>query len=176
MKLRKEIIVTCCVLIASFGIVLTGCGNGSGEKKEEKYVESNSEKNTETNSGKNVENNAEKSTQSNTNKNVDSNNSKDAEKLYVGTWEAKVVEYDGEEYNVREIMGAFEATFHKDGTCSLLHEGDTTGGKWEPAEEGVKITENTGVEYTLPYQDEKLIMEIPIEEKSVIYYFEKKKK
>ena len=87
----------------------------------------------------------------------------------------KVVEYDGKEYDAKEIIGAFEATFHEDGTCSLLQEDNATDGKWEPAEEGVKITENSGFEYTLPYQDKKLVMELPVGEVSVIYYFEKKK-
>ena len=53
MKLKKEIIVACCVIIACLGIVLTGCGNGSGdtdaESNTEKYVEDSGDADVENN-------------------------------------------------------------------------------------------------------------------------------
>ena len=179
MKMKKTIIVLCCVIIAAMGIVLTGCGNGSGDKNAEsnteKYVESNSDKSMGSNSDKDTESNTEKNTENNVVKSTESNSVKDAENLYVGTWESKIAEYDGNEYDVKEIIGVYEVTFNADGTYSLLQEGYTTSGKWEPVEEGVKVIEKSGYEYCLTYKDEKLIMDIVIGEISVTYYFEKKK-
>ena len=92
----------------------------------------------------------------------------------MGTWVSKVAECGGIESDVEEIMGAFEITFNADGTYSWLQQGDTSNGKWELSEEGVKIIEKSGVEFSLTNKDEKLIMDIPIGDISVIYYFEKK--
>ena len=39
MKLKKIIIVTCCVIIASLGILLTGCGK-SNDSNSDKYADS----------------------------------------------------------------------------------------------------------------------------------------
>lgn len=44
MKLKRTIILACCVIIASMGIVLTGCSNSSSDKdaesSSEKYADS----------------------------------------------------------------------------------------------------------------------------------------
>ena len=194
MKLKKEIIVACCVIIACLGIVLTGCGNGSGdtdaesntekyvedsgdadvENNTEKYVEDSGDADAENNTEKYVEDSGDTDAENNTEKYVEDSGDTDAESPYVGTWVSKVAECGGIESDVEEIMGAFEITFNADGTYSWLQQGDTSNGKWELSEEGVKIIEKSGVKFSLTNKDEKLIMDIPIGDISVIYYFEKK--
>ena len=39
MKLKRTIVLTCCVIIASLGIALTGCSNSSSDKAAESTSE-----------------------------------------------------------------------------------------------------------------------------------------
>ena len=163
MKMKKTIIVTCCVLIASFGIVLTGCGNGSDDKK----AESNTEKY--------VENTTESNTEESTENNVD----KYADSPYVGSWVATVAEYEGVEYDAEEIIQASEFIFHADGTGKFIGDDGGEGLKldieWEPTEDGLKFTDYAGEGY-FTYKDGKLLMDVELQSGgSKTAHFEKQK-
>ena len=133
MKLKKLIImVVYCVIIASMGIALTGCGNSSGMN-----VESSTETNTESSTETNDEN------------------------RYLGTWAATVMESDeGDVYDVEESIGAYEFTFNADNTFSGGINGDVSDGTWELTEDGVKIMEPNGVSAEYIYKEGELICRI----------------
>lgn len=147
MKLKKLIImVVCCVIIASMGIALTGCGNSS-------------DKDAGNSSGMNVESS------------TDTND----KNRYLGTWAATVMESDeGDVYDVEESIGAYEFTFNADNTFSGSINGDVSDGTWEPTEDGVKIMEPNGVSAEFIYKDGELLWKIDMADVKVTCHFVKK--
>ena len=103
MTMKKSISLLCCVIIASMGIILTGCGNSSNNKDSE-------------NSGE-----------------------KYADSPYVGTWEAKVAEYEGVKYDAEEAIGGAALMIDEDGTAIYFGGGTRIDDKWDPTEDGLKL-------------------------------------
>lgn len=171
MKLKKLIImVVCCVIIASMGITLTGCGNSS-DKDSGKNSGVNSESSTETNVESSTETNAENSTDTNAKSSTEMND----ENRYLGTWAATVMESDeGDVYNVEESIGAYEFTFNADNTFSGSINGDVSDGTWELTEDGVKIMEPNGVSDEFIYKDGELLWKIDMADVKVTCHFVKK--
>ena len=142
MKMKKTIIVLCCVIIASIGIVLTGCGSSGSDK------------------------------------NAESSSDKYADSPYVGTWEAKFVEYEGNQYDAEEAIGGAALMIDEDGTAIYMGSGTRIDDKWEPTEDGLKIWKEGGTEegiYNIVYKDEMLIMDVETETEGELMtiYFEK---
>ena len=155
MKLKKLIImVICCVIIASMGIALTGCGNSSDKD-----------------AGNNTDTNIERSSDTN----VESNTDKNDENRYLGTWAATVLESDeGDVYDVEESIGAYEFTFNADNTLSGSINGDVYDGTWELTEDGVKTIEPNGVSVEFTYKDGELLWNIDMADVKVTVHFVKK--
>ena len=155
MKLKKLIImVVCCVIIASMGIALTGCGNSSDKD-----------------AGNNTDTNIERSSDTN----VESNTDKNDENRYLGTWAATVMESDeGDVYDVEESIGAYEFTFNADNTLSGSINGDVYDGTWELTEDGVKTIEPNGVSVEFTYKDGELLWNIDMADVKVTVHFVKK--
>ena len=139
MKMKKSISLLCCVIIASMGIILTGCGNSSNNKDSE-------------NSGE-----------------------KYADSPYVGTWEAKVAEYEGVKYDAEEAIGGAALMIDEDGTAIYFGGGTRIDDKWEPTEDGLKFTDYAGEGY-FTYKDGKLLMDVELQSGgSTTAHFEKQK-
>ena len=142
MKLKKSISLLCCVIIASMGIILTGCGNSSSDKdveSSEKYADS----------------------------------------PYVGTWEAKVVEYEGNKYDAEEAIGGATLMIDADGTAIYLGGGTRIDDKWEPTEDGLKLWKEGETEddpSILVYKDDMLIVDVETEGELMTLYFEREDK
>ena len=155
MKLKKLIImVVCCVIIASMGSALTGCGNSSN-------------KDAGNSSGMSVESSTETNTESSTETND--------ENRYLETWAATVMESDeGDVYDVEESIGAYEFTFNADNTFSGSINGDVSDGTWELTEDGVKIMEPNGVSAEFIYKDGELLWKIDMADVKVTCHFVKK--
>ena len=155
MKLKKLIImVVCCVIIASIGITMTGCGNSSDKD-----------------AGNNTDTNIERSSDTN----VESNTDKNDENRYLGTWAATVMESDeGDVYDVEESIGAYEFTFNADNTLSGSINGDVYDGTWELTEDGVKTIEPNGVSVEFTYKDGELLWNIDMADVKVTVHFVKK--
>ena len=120
MKLKKSIImVVCCVIIASMGIALTGCGNSSN-------------KDAGNSSGMNVESSTETNAESSTDTNVESNTETNDENRYLGTWAATVMESaEGDVYDYEEKLGVYEITLNADYTTTGKSNDSTfDGGTW----------------------------------------------
>lgn len=169
--MKKTIIVTCCIIIASLGIALTGCGKGNSDKKAESHTEKYVENTTESSTEEYVESSTEESTESNVDKYSDS--------PYVGTWVATVAEYEGVEYDAEEVIQASKFIFHVDGTGIFIGDdggdGLTLDIEWEPTEDGLKFTDYGGEGY-FTYKDGKLLMDVELESGgSTTAYFEKQK-
>ena len=164
MKLKKLIImVVCCVIIASMGIALTGCGNSSSDK-----AAGNS-------SGTNVESNTDTNVKSSDDMTAESNTDTNDENRYLGTWAATVMESDeGDVYDVEESIGAYEFTFNADNTFSGGINGDVSDGTWELTEDGVKIMEPNGVSAEFTYQDGELIWDLEMGDVKATIHFVKK--
>ena len=155
MKLKKIINVVCCVIIASIGITMTGCGNSSSDKD----------------AGNNTDTNIESSVDTNVESNTDTND----ENRYLGTWTATVMESDeGDVYDVEESIGAYEFTFNDDNTFSGSINGDVSDGTWELTEDGVKIMEPNGVSAEFTYKDGELLWKIDMADVKVTCHFVKK--
>ena len=154
MKLKKIINVVCCVIIASIGITMTGCGNSS-------------DKDAGNSSGMNVE--------SSTETNAESSTETNDENRYLGTWAATVMESDeGDVYDVEESIGANEFTFNADNTLSGSINGDVYDGTWELTEDGVKTIEPNGVSVEFTYKDGELLWNIDMADVKVTVHFVKK--
>lgn len=154
MKLKKIINVVCCVIIASIGITMTGCGNSSDKD-----------------AGNNTDTNIERSSDTN----VESNTDKNDENRYLGTWAATVMESDeGDVYDVEESIGAYEFTFNADNTLSGSINGDVYDGTWELTEDGVKTIEPNGVSVEFTYKDGELLWNIDMADVKVTVHFVKK--
>ena len=140
MKMKKSISLLCCVIIASMGIILTGCGNSSNNKDSE-------------NSGE-----------------------KYADSPYVGTWEAKVAEYEGVKYDAEEAIGGAALMIDEDGTAIYFGGGTRIDDKWEPTEDGLKLWkegENEQDPSIFIYKDDMLIVDVETEGKLMTLYFER---
>ena len=163
MKLKKLIImVVCCVITASMGIALTGCGNSS-------------DKDAGNSSGMNVESSTETNAENSTDTNVESSTETNDENRYLGTWAATVMESDeGDVYDVEESIGAYEFTFNADNTFSGSINGDVSDGTWELTEDGVKIMEPNGVSAEFIYKDGELLWKIDMADVKVTCHFVKK--
>ena len=163
MKLKKLIImVVCCVIIASMGIALTGCGNSS-------------DKDAGNSSGMNVESNTDTNVKSSDDMTAESNTDTNDENRYLGTWAATVMESDeGDVYDVEESIGAYEFTFNADNTFSGGINGDVSDGTWELTEDGVKIMEPNGVSAEFTYQDGELIWDLEMGDVKATIHFVKK--
>lgn len=154
MKLKKIINVVCCVIIASIGITMTGCGNSSDKD-----------------AGNNTDTNIERSSDTN----VESNTDKNDKNRYLGTWAATVMESDeGDVYDVEESIGAYEFTFNADNTLSGSINGDVYDGTWELTEDGVKTIEPNGVSVEFTYKDGELLWKIDMADVKVTVHFVKK--
>ena len=138
MKMKKSISLLFCVIIASMGIILTGCGNSSNNKDSE-------------NSGE-----------------------KYADSPYVGTWEAKVAEYEGVKYDAEEAIGGAALMIDENGTAIYFGGGTRIDDKWEPTEDGLKLWKEgeEGGEIFV-YKDDMLVLELEMEEGLVTAYFGK---
>ena len=138
MKMKKSISLLCCVIIASMGIILTGCGNSSNNKDSE-------------NSGE-----------------------KYADSPYVGTWEAKVAEYEGVKYDAEEAIGGAALMIDEDGTAIYFGGGTRIDDKWEPTEDGLKLWKEGENEQTFfIYKDDMLIVDVETEGELMTLYFER---
>ena len=138
MKMKKTIIVLCCVIIASIGIVLTGCGSSGSDKDAE------------------------------------SSSDKYADSLYVGTWEAKFVEYEGNQYDAVEAIGGAALMINEDGTAIFMGNGVRIDDLCEPTEDGLKLWKEGEdiVEYFV-YKDGNLVLELELEAGHATAYFDK---
>lgn len=138
MKMKKSISLLCCVIIASMGIILTGCGSSSNNKDSE-------------NSGE-----------------------KYADSPYVGTWVAKVAEYEGNKYDAEEAIGGATLMIDADGTAIYLGGGTRIDDKWEPTEDGLKLWKEGENEQTFfIYKDDMLIVDVETEGELMTLYFER---
>ena len=140
MKMKKSISLLCCVIIASMGIILTGCGNSSNNKDSE-------------NSGE-----------------------KYADSPYVGTWEAKVAEYEGVKYDAEEAIGGASLMIEEDGTAIYFGGGTRIDDKWEPTEDGLKLWKEGETEddpSIFVYKDDMLIVDVETEGELMTLYFER---
>lgn len=163
MKLKKTIILACCVIIAALGITLTGCSNSSSDK----YAGNSTDVNVESSTDTNIE--------SSVDTNVESNTDTNDENRYLGTWAATVMESDeGDVYDVEESIGAYEFTFNADNTFSGGINGDVSDGTWELTEDGVKIMEPNGVSDDFTYKDGELLWKIEMADVKVTVHFVKK--
>ena len=98
-----------------------------------------------------------------------------ADSPYVGTWAAKVAEYEGKEYDAEEVIGATSFVFNADGTGTFIGDGLTADIEWEPTKDGLKFTDFGGEE-SFTYQDGKLLLPVQLEDGgSITAYFEKQK-
>ena len=163
MKLKKIIIVTCCVIIASLGILLTGCGNNSTDK-DTANNNVNVETKTETKDEPKTETKDEPKTET-----------KD-ENLYIGTWKATVMESsEGDVYDYEENLGVYEITLNADYTSTGKTNDETfDGGTWELTENGVKIMEPNGVAVDFIYKDGELIWDLEMGDVKAKTHFVKK--
>lgn len=163
MKLKKTIILACCVIIAALGITLTGCSNSSSDKDAGNSTDVNVESSTDTNIESSVDTNVESNTDTND------------ENRYLGTWAATVMESDeGDVYDVEESIGTYEFTFNADNTFSGGINGDVSDGTWELTEDGVKIMEPNGVSDDFTYKDGELLWKIEMADVKVTIHFVKK--
>lgn len=164
MKMRKTISMVCCVIIASMGIALTGCG---GSSSAESTVKSSSAEST-------VESNSAESTveSSSVESTVESSSEKYADSPYVGTWVATVTEYEGTEYDAEEVIGASEFTFNADGTGKFVADGVQLDLELEPTEDGLKFTDFNGDGY-FTYKDKELLLDVETKEIFITTHFEK---
>ena len=138
MKMKKSISLLCCVIIASMGIILTGCGNSSNNKDSENSDE------------------------------------KYADSPYVGTWEAKVAEYEGVKYDAEEAIGGASLMIEEDGTAIYFGGGTRIDDKWEPTEDGLKLWKEGVNEQTFfIYKDDMLIVDVETEGELMTLYFER---
>ena len=155
MKLKKPIILACCVIIASMGITLTGCGNNSSDKDT-------------ANNNVNVETKTETKDEPKT-------ETKD-EDLYIGTWKASIFESaEGDVYDYEEKLGVYEITLNADYTSTGKANDDTfDGGTWELTENGVKITDPNGVSAEYIYKDGELIWDLEMGDVKAKTHFVKK--
>ena len=164
MKLKKLIImVVCCVIIASMGIALTGCGNSS-------------DKDAGNSSGMNVESSTETNAESSTDTNVESSTETNDENRYLGTWAATVMESaEGDVYDYEEKLGVYEITLNADYTTTGKANDNTfDGGTWEHTENGVKITDPNGVSAEYIYKDGELIWDLEMGDVKATIHFVKK--
>lgn len=163
MKLKKPIILACCVIIAALGITLTGCSNSGSDK----VAESSSDMSTESGSDTTAESGTDMNAESDTDTNV--------ENPYVGTWAATVIESsEGDVYDAKESIGVYEITLNADNTFSGLANDDVFDGNWERTEYGAKIMEPNGVSDNYTYKDGELIWEIVIGDIKATVHFVKK--
>ena len=155
MKLKKIINVVCCVIIASIGITMTGCGNSSDKD-----------------AGNNTDTNIERSSDTN----VESNTDKNDENRYLGTWAATVMESaEGDVYDYEEKLGVYEITLNADYTTTGKANDNTfDGGTWELTENGVKITDPNGVSAEYIYKDGELIWDLEMGDVKATIHFVKK--
>ncbi|MCI5503270.1 MAG: hypothetical protein MR410_04060 [Eubacterium sp.] len=160
MKLKRTIVLTCCVIIASLGIALTGCSNSSSDKA----AESTSEVVAESTSEVVAENTSEVVSES-TSEVV-------SESTYMGTWVATVAEYEGTEYSFEETDEIVEFTFRADGTGTFIGDGMNIDIEWAPVEGGLKYTDSAGSS-DLTYKDGRLLWELEIETGLATMYLEK---
>lgn len=171
MKLKKPIILACCVIIAALGITLTGCSNSGSDKAAETsnaiFAESSSDMSTESGSDTTAESGTDMNAESDTDTNV--------ENPYVGTWAATVIESsEGDVYDAKESIGVYEITLNADNTFSGLANDDVFDGNWERTEDGAKIMEPNGVSDNYTYKDGELIWEIVIGDIKATVHFVKK--
>ena len=136
--------------------------------------EDDSEKDTDSSSEKDVDSSSEKDADSNSEKDADSSSEKYADSPYVGTWEAKVVENKGIEYDAEEVIGVSEFTFNADGTGTYIADDTKDEIEWEPTEDGAKFADESGVDY-FTYKDGKLLLNLETEEVSITVHYEKLK-
>ena len=144
MKLKRTIVLTCCVIIASLGIALTGCSNSSSDKAAESTSEVVAENTSEVVS----------------------------ESTYMGTWVASVAEYEGIEYSFEETDEIVEFTFRAGGTGTFIGDGMNIDIEWAPVEGGLKYTDSAGSS-DLTYKDGRLLWELEIETGLATMYLEK---
>ena len=163
MKLKKSTILVCCAIIASMGITLTGCGNNSTDK-DTANNNVNVETKTETKDEPKTETKDEPKTET-----------KD-ENLYIGTWKATVMESpEGDVYDYEENLGVYEITLNADYTSTGKTNDETfDGGTWELTEDGVKITDPTGVAVDFVYKDGELIWDLEMGDVKAKTHFVKK--
>lgn len=154
MNMKKTMILLCCVMIAALGTTLTGCGSSSDESSSDVSTESSSVASAESSSDASAESGSDVSAESGSEKNDDS--------LYVGTWVATVVDYEGVEYSADEVIGPTKYIFNADGTGDFIGDGMSTEIQWEPAEDGVKWSDFGGDSY-FTYQDGKLLLDVDME-------------
>lgn len=154
MKLKKNIILICCVIIAALGTTLTGCGNSNSDKDA-----ANNNVNVETKS----ETKDEPKTETK------------GEDLYIGTWKASVIESDGEVYDYEENIGVYEITINADYTVTGKTDDEThDGGTWELTENGLKITDPNGISAEFIYKDGELIWDLEMGDVKAKTHFVKK--
>lgn len=165
MKIKKTILLLCCVIIASLGIVLTGCGSSNDEGSSDVSTEISGDVSAESSSDASAESGSDASAESGSEKNDDG--------VYVGTWAATVVDYEGDEYSADEFIGPTKFVFNADGTGDFIGDGMSTEIQWEPTEDGVKFSDFGGEEY-LTYKDGKLLLDVNLESGGFItVYLEK---
>ena len=197
MKLKKTIILVCCVMIAALGITLTGCGNNSSDTVADSssmIVESSTDVSAEGSADVRAESpdvsaespdvSAESPDVSAESPDVSAESpdvsaeSPDvsAENPYVGTWEGTIVESsEGEVVDVAEALGAYEITFHADNTFSGVIDQKASGeGTWELTENGLRMMESNGVTSDFIYQDGELLWVIEMLDVKATVHFVKK--
>ena len=145
------------------GITLTGCGNNSSDK-DTANNNVNVETKTETKDEPKTETKDEPKTET-----------KD-ENLYIGTWKATVMESpEGDVYDYEENLGVYEITLNADYTSTGKTNDETfDGGTWELTEDGVKITDPTGVAVDFVYKDGELIWDLEMGDVKAKTHFVKK--
>ena len=190
MKLKKSIVLVCCVMIASLGITLTGCGNNSSDTVADSssmIAESSTDVSAEGSADVRAESpdvSAESPDVSAETPDADAESpdvsaeSPDvsAENPYVGTWEGTIVESsEGEVVDVAEALGAYEITFHADNTFSGVIDQEASGeGTWELTENGLRMMESNGVTSDFIYQDGELLWVIEMLDVKATVHFVKK--
>lgn len=144
MKMKKTIILICCIIIASMGIALTGCGNSSDE--------SSSNMNAESSANTNPENQYLGTWEGTV------ITSSDGEVLY--------------DFSEGDEVCVF--TFNDDHTLKIQLADDLYDATWELTEDGIKITDTDGVQTNIYYKDGELLWTLQVGDIEGTYHLAKK--
>lgn len=108
---------------------------------------------------------------------AESNSANSEDNSYVGTWELKTAEFNGEKVEgdeLIEIMGVVTFIIYDDGTATYMIDDESSSGDWVVTEDGGVYKENGVTDYPFVYKDGMLVMTVEVDQGVVNEYYVKK--